>query len=589
MKKQFLIIPEKLNKNQPPLNTQLIFTCSGYAFFAAPQDTITKETITVFIDGYITPRNHIYADYRNLSQHQLVIVLYRRFGNDFARYLKGMFTIVMADNDNVRIYNDQLGLNKFFYSCTQNNYCFSNSFSLLGEYAGSQTLNANAFGLKALLNREVNGETLFAGASYSGPATVGTLSTNQVKIGQYWQFENLLGQEDAKTDYSYFADLIKNNIASTKDYFHPQNYSISLTGGKDSRTALAALLSSGIKPLGITYGNPKSKDAVYAKMMADKAGITHKIIEPEKTTEWIEQTVAEVLNLNNPLINIHRAHRYYALKKMAGMLGPDTAYYGGYMGGELLMGIYYDNLVFTDFLISYWEKQNAFQNIPNILASKFIRKEAIDIQAITKSLLELKTFNPSLDKKMQHFFGMFEIGVLHHSQDLTIAKHFINYPFAFFLDIDFLTALFSSKYNFFHQDNKSSNLLRRYGLYELNLNVQHILFPSLDTVPFAKKGSYNTKEFLRGPLAWSAIKALRYFSENKKYSSTYSYDENYKDVILHGLNVIIEDRNSPIHDIYNVADAAQKLKSLNTFAAESKWHPYSNIVMHYMQSKKFLS
>ncbi len=320
---------------------------------------------------------------------------------------------------------------------------------------------------------------------------------------------------------SFFADLLKTNIEDYHQSLNPQSAAITLTGGKDSRTALCALLASGIKPLGITYGDPASKDAVYAGKMAETADIKHVVVTPEKTSQWFEQAAMDIIRLDNPLINIHRSHRLSAFKQVQHLQGDDVAYYGGYLGGELLMGPYYDDLIFTRFVTNTWDTGKMADNIPEILKSKFI-KPPDKPREIADHLSAVQTLNTRNSKEEMQFHGLFEIGILHHSQDLFMAGKILKYPIAFFLDLDFLCRILSSAHSYEHKKgSRTRNLVKRFELYEFNLNLQHILYPLLDHVPFAKKGSYNTKEFLKGPYYWSFVKALRYLTDRKKYPSTF--------------------------------------------------------------------
>jgi hypothetical protein len=296
----------------------------------------------------------------------------------------------------------------------------------------------------------------------------------------------------------------------------------------------------------------------------------------------------EILNLNNPLINIHRGHRLYAFNMLRQKLGNDISLYSGYMGGELLMGVYFDNLIFTNFVKDFWcEGDRLFDSIPILLQERFIRPETIDINEVKLQLKGLKTFSSEIGRKERQFHSLFEIGVLHHSQDIQVAQKIFNYPIPFFLDFEFVQALFSSRYNFFYQNVETKNLYKRYSLYKFNLLLQHLLYPQLDGVYYAKKGTYNTAEFLKGPLFWTAIKTMRYFSERRKYSATFSYNSSYRDFLYHKYCEIIEDTSSPIHQIYDVSKALLALQQQNNISTESPLHKYSNIVMHYLQIKHY--
>lgn len=559
-----------------------------FSIYGNTSKNVFFSKVKVFIDGYVLPLNSSYKEQINKNQVVIIKELYNTHGDNFTNYIKGLFTIVIVDKGTIKIFNDQLGVNKFFYFTDGNKFCFSNNYDLIVTVTGQSKLNSEALATKSLLNREVNGQSLFSNIYYSAPATKVVVTKDSVNFSKYWDISLLLKNSNAQLDIEYFANLFKENISNYNQSLKPEKTALTLTGGKDSRTALTALLNAGIRPVGVTYGNPKTIDAVFASKLAEMAKIEHIIYNPEKTAEWFELEANNIINLNNPLINIHRSHRLYAIRMLAEMLGNNTSFYTGYMGGELLMGIYFDNLIFTNFIKDFWlNGSSQFNRIPELLQDRFIKTDNVDIGLVKEQLVSLKTFDENLGQKGMQFHSLFEIGVLHHSQDIQIAQQFLNYPLPFFLDFEFVNALFSSQYSFLHRNVETKNLIKRHSLFEFNLKLQHIFYPALDKAYYAKKGTYNTSEFLRGPLYWSAIKAMRYFLERKKYPPTFSYGPNYISFLYKFLNEIALDEASPINDIYNVPLALKSLKEQENLTTESTLHRYSNIVMHYMQYNKY--
>jgi hypothetical protein len=249
-----------------------------------------------------------------------------------------------------------------------------------------------------------------------------------------------------------------------------------------------------ILPNGYTYGNPESKDAVFAKLLANKLEIKHKIITPPNSTEWYAETYNEIINLGNSDINVHRAHRLLTIKNIAEDLGHNTSFYGGYLGGEFLMGIYYDNLIFPAIITNTWENNSKINYIDR-LKKYFHRIENSNILELEERLKKLNSLNEKNTKEQKQFHALFELGIPHYAQDLFLASQHLKFPYPFFIDIEFLDLLFKSKYSFLYMNSNSKNPLKRYSLYKLNLSIQHLLYPKMDTIPFAKQGTYNTKEY----------------------------------------------------------------------------------------------
>jgi len=546
------------------------------------------NNIKVAIDGFIIPCYDKYSELRHFKQHKLIEHLYNLYGNSFIDKIKGIFCIILITQGQVKIFTDQYGIYKLFYRNENGRFVCSNSVKLLFKINNTISINPFMLAVKSLLNHEINGNTVFNGIHYTQPATIITLSNNSIRFDTYYNCRSLLENHHEDRSYLYFADLIKDLVYQYHSYLEYQETVISLTGGKDSRTILTGLLGNNILPKGVTYGCSKSRDAFHAKLLSEKAGIEHYIINIDKSAEWFEKISLEIIGLGNPLININRGHRYYAFKKMNEITGEDAAYYAGYMGGELFMGIYYDNLIFSEFLTNTWEGySNPQSKIRGLLSTHFINIGGKDIENVVEQYSRLQSVNLALDKLHRQFYGLFEIGVFHHSQDLYLSNRFFKYPIPLFLDIDFLHELFGSYFSFLFRDNKTKNLLKRYKLYEFNLNIQHILYPSLDNVPFAKKGSYNTLEFLKGSLYWSIVKSFRYLFEKKNFPPSFSYNDEYKKFLVKWLNEILLDKTSDLHAVYNVQDALIALNNSRVLKSESQLLPFSGIVMHYLQLKSY--
>ena len=586
---KWLIISPADNMDKYINTSNLVRIYSNYAIIAEDNESYKADgdnSKCILIDGYLLPRYKYYEELKSYSQFELLGYLYNKHGEKFIEYIKGSFVIVIAEENGFKIYTDHNGTKKVFYCDNGGRYVFSNSSLLVSEYIENKEISADTVGIKCLLNREIMGKTIIKNLNYLLPASIAQLNQNKVKFTNYWSPSHLLGMQNENNNLESLSEIVSGIVKQYAEYINPGHHVISLTGGKDSRTILAALLRNGIKPFGFTYGDPNSQDAVYAKKIALKLNMDHKIYTPIINAEWFETYSNKVICSDNPTINIHRSHRFYAFEKLQSELGSDVSYYAGYMGGEFMMGIYYDDLIFSKYLTSNWETGLDGEKT-SYYREGFIRSTDSSEIDLKSDLSQLKCLDITITKKMRQFYSLFEIGIQHHVQDVSLSGRLIKYSIPFFMDIDFLELLFQSRYSFFYNDNKSKNLLNRYKLYEFNLNVQHILYPELDELPFAKKGSYNTKDYLKGKYYWSFMKALRYFAENRNYAQTFQYNLEYVIFLKKWLLQISNDKSSVIHNIYDIPKALKSLDESPIKTEEKYYHRYSNIVMHYMQSKYY--
>lgn len=195
--------------------------------------------------------------------------------------------------------------------------------------------------------------------------------------------------------------------------------------------------------IGFTYGNPDSKDAVFAGKIAQKATVDHVIPDlPHSEDEWI-QAIEGCTEVETTFVNIHRAYRYHAFKSVFKTGG---TYWAGYMGGEWLMGLYEDALVFPKWLTDLNHKPFDESIINHVHFYGKWNEWTPEIQ------LEIDRFTALAAERgkngLLNFELMFQIGVLHHQQDIVLSQRLGARPFPFFMDIDVLDLIFTSQFSF---------------------------------------------------------------------------------------------------------------------------------------------
>ncbi len=550
----------------------------------------------LFISGYVIPRNAYFQKYGGLGQHELISTLYSLYGTSFTGYIKGIFAVIILRDDQVEVFFDQAGLYRAFYCSPGGRFMIADTAARLAGAGAARVPDRVSLAMQALFHRVPGRYTVYSDIFKTTSADYFHLTGGEVRHSHYHTPSDLIAGSDNSpalfhtrphsgagrlngedAEITDFARLFHNNVNTLNSVFRPESTFITLTGGKDCRTILTALLGSGIKPEGITYGSSHSRDAVYASMVARAAGIGHTIIEPPATGEWFEREAEAITEAGDPEISIHRSHRRNAFAVTAETSGSRCAFYAGYMGGELLMGIYHDDLIFTGFLKKLWNGSPAETLIRERLKEYFIPADQQLIADVCGRMEEMACTDMSLPLKIREFHALFEIGVPHHSQDITLSSLFWDYPVPAFLDADFLDLLFRSRYSFLHRDANTVNPVKRHALFSLSMGIQHLLFPGLDTVPFGKRGFYNNTEYLRGPLSWSLVKGYRYLTDRKKYPSSFSYGREYMLFLSRALRESADSRSSA-SEFYDTTIAEESLKREVFPLQEKHLHRYSAIV-----------
>ena len=540
----------------------------------------------VYINGYILPRNKIFHDYEGFGQYRTIASLYTKFGKDFIRYIKGYFVIIIFSKGNIEVYFDQTGLFRAFYVIKSREIFISGSVNSLMKAGINPEFDDVSLCLQSLFHRVPLHYTVFRGISKTVYGDFFLIQKEGVTHGKHWKPEDLLEGNTAGKPHvvKEFAELFRESLDNFNRYLNPDNHYITLTGGKDSRTILAALLSRGIKPAGLTYGNEKSSDAVYSRILADACGIKHLTVSPPGTSEWFQAEAERIVATFNPEINIHRSHRDYAFSIAAETCAGTTAFYTGYLGGELLAGVFNDDLIFTDFQTQSWKSGN-LSGLNERLSDYFHSFDPAGTGAVNERVEEMRSMDKTYSPLMKSFYGIFDTGIPHHSQDVFLSGKYWRYPYPVFLDTEFLEMLFRSRYSFLEAAGRRPDPLRNYNLYTLNIRVQHLLYPGFDSIPFGKKGSYNPREYLRGPVYWYALRGYRYLTDRSKYPPSFAYGSSYREFLDEGLNRVRASQ-SVIKEIYDIDRALVKLRQIPGLTSEKYLHRFSNIIMFHILEQK---
>ena len=570
---------EWIISNQAELPFHRVFEGDQFTVFSPGKDisitqlSFKQYTYGCFFEGYFLSRA---GSDGPPGASALLKHLFKAYGFDFIHHIKGVFNIVIFAREVFRIYTDHHGIQKYFMS-PGSNYIISNKLRFITSHRTCE-VDPDHIAIQSLFNHYINGITFLKDISYNRPGSYVQLENGRPVIEEYFSYHSLLEKQESGWTYSRFADHFSQIVAQYSKQLGPGAVSLTLTGGKDSRTILAALLAGGITPNTFTYGSDLSADVVYAREIAGGTQLGFRNYFPEEVTaNWFRSISDEVIDLGQSVVHLHRAHRVDAIKQLSSEYSSDQLFFGGYMGGELLMGVYYDNLIITNFVKRWIQETDQDKDlIRDHLVSRYLLPESIDLEYIRQFCTELPFFSGDQHPEKE-FHLQFQIGAFaHHLADIYMFMNYLHYPVAIFLDIDFLEMLFSSEFHFMKQNNSTRNPFKRVGLYELSMNLQHRLAPQLSTFRFAKKGSYSTEEYLGNKLALISKRAFRRFREKSLYGSNFPLTEWMEEYVDQEFN---SNHNPEIPGIFDFARARSDFRERKFDANESSWHRYTDIIM----------
>ena len=537
------------------------------------ESLINNKMVKFFIDGYVLPRTEYYDQYSNLKQSELIRKLYAKFGLDFIKYIKGVFNILIIVGEDFYIFNDRHSIKKNFIYQDDDRFLISNNLKIISDNIKLHLDSENAVSF-CLMEHFIDGMTMFKNVTYSKPASKYYYS-NVLQSGCYWSPDELLNLEVKKYSFDELAEKWRTIIKQYVDYLKPEAITMTLTGGNDSRMILAALLNLGIKPNAFTFGNPKSFDGVVAAEVALCADLNYNnYYVNNPTSEWFEQYGNKIIKMGNSLINIHRAHRLDAIEKEMENNPSNEMILGGFMGGEYLKGISYDDYIIPK-LFRKWEENN-LHGLEKELSYSFEEKKIdlrkIKVDRICNYLGSLKYLNLKNKKERELSYLFYHYACIHHSQDPNIFMSYCKYVVNPFMDDDFIEILFSSKYSMLNKNISSKYQFKRFDEPRFHCEIMHRLAPDLSEIKFAKKGYYTVNEFWGNRYAYLFKRFYRYIIDRNNYPQNFSYHAWIEEFIKQKLF----NKKSEVSEIFNTEKLNNAFMESANQHNEGYWHLFTN-------------
>jgi len=374
-------------------------------------------------------------------------------------------------------------------------------------------------------------------------------------------------QRDTKNTLNRLGKIILELISNIFDKNKGYEISLTLTGGMDSRLILACLLNAGVKPNCMVYGNPESKDVVYSKKLAEQLGLKfHNAVSQPPDKDWYYQWVVETIKRDNGNSHLHRAHRTAAIAEHAEMYQPKVLF-TGHMGGEGIRGLTYNNYFASPFF--EWvneEKKGPLEAAKIVLKDYFLKTENIDFDTLINQVAELPWMKH--DKELNKFYFLYGlVGDIHHAQDIRLYQTYVEKVVPFFLQEEYLEALFNSKYHFLARSRGFMGKLRNPWLY---CKLIEQIYPPLLDFPLAN--GFSPREYLKGLWYYVPVKVYRDFRKKDKYPPSFSYGKWYQEFVQeHALNISPE-----IWEIYDKKRYFEALGKNEHRTDEGYWHKFSN-------------
>ena len=187
----------------------------------------------------ITANARIDARDERLTDAELILHAYEKWGDDCVKHLLGDFAFAIWDDRRKRLFcaRDHFGVKPFFYTHIGDKFNFS---STLNELKVSTTLNEIAIGDYLLFGvNQDQSTTVFKDIQRLPPGHILIVENNQIKIQRYWtpSLPALIRFRDPDQYVERFLELLS---LAVRDRLRTDRVAVSMSGGLDS-TSLAAI------------------------------------------------------------------------------------------------------------------------------------------------------------------------------------------------------------------------------------------------------------------------------------------------------------------------------------------------------------
>lgn len=232
------------------------------------------KSICILMDGKI-------YGYLGKSDLEYCLESYEKHGIEFIQCLNGNFLLLIRDfrSDRTVIANDRFAFRTHYYALHDGSLMLApEPKAILQDKSFEKEIDDE--GLVGFLSFGdfFGNRTLFKGIHVIEPASILTFDGDRVSVEKYWRYT--YKPDYSKTDEEFVKDLVDRFrhavMIRTRDDLR---YSVTLSGGLDSRTVLSTLVSqTDCVANAVTWGNKECIEARIANQVTKELGVKNHVI-----------------------------------------------------------------------------------------------------------------------------------------------------------------------------------------------------------------------------------------------------------------------------------------------------------------------
>jgi len=273
--------------------------------------------------------------------------LYEEYGERFVEKINGCFVLLIYDIRSKRILvaNDRHGLAPLYRAQNGNKWIFATEVkAILKDKMIAKEIDDRTVADFFAFGRIFGNKTFFKSIKAVPPASIITWSDGKISERQYWDYKFEEEYDPSLTEEYYvntlaalFTKAVKR--ATKKKY----RFGVFLSGGLDSRAAVAAIDKKSYPISTFTYGISGGDEAKIARIIAKKLGTKHEFVELRRN--YLVSFAEKGVYLTDGMLNC--AHFYWISLLPAVRERVDVIFHG--LGLDILLSTVLSHTMFEHF------------------------------------------------------------------------------------------------------------------------------------------------------------------------------------------------------------------------------------------------
>ncbi|UCG30863.1 MAG: hypothetical protein JSV53_03030 [candidate division WOR-3 bacterium] len=430
-----------------------------------------EQSVLCIVDGEVTVddavsplEQKVNTGDKEIDGHESIPYLYKEYGLDFLKYLRGCFNIVIVDKEKniYRIINSRFGLRVLYLAKIDGYLLFSSSLrSLMQCPLIDKSINKKAMIEYALFHYPLDNDTFFEEVKTLEPATVLTVEGSRITESRYWNQESLFGKKLLSVEDSIEGADYRLTRAVNRMHAGSARVGVSLTGGFDTRTILSLLDKDRKDILLYSFGKHTSGDMVVPDRISNLLGYDYYPIYLDGDYErcHFDKYAELAVMYSDGRSSIARAHYPYAFEQIGAQV---KVVLTGICGSELLRPLSNVGTVISENIRVLYT--NGVSAIREMLTDgrplRYFRKPRTRdfSERIEGSVLGLKSFNErklTLNQRL-YVFILNEVLRKYFGPEIAMESPYVynRVPFLDYAFVDFIfrTPFCGANFRFFTQN-----------------------------------------------------------------------------------------------------------------------------------------